>query len=119
MPKAHGHSHPDRTNQAGFEAGSDKIIANIRCRFVPTALDQDVKDFALGADGVPKVDHAANDLEIDFVEMLGRTQLWPFPEVRCYSRPEMDCPAPDRLVGDENPASAKKSSTSRKLSVKL
>ena len=39
---------------------------------VPPALDQDVEHFALGVDGAPQIDHAAIDLQIDFVEMPGR-----------------------------------------------
>ena len=47
-----------------------------RRRLVLPDLDQNVERFALGVDGAPQIDHAAIDLQIDFVEMPGRMGLW-------------------------------------------
>ena len=41
---------------------------------VPFALDQNIKNFALGVDRAPKIGHAI-DFQIDFVEMPGRVRL--------------------------------------------
>jgi hypothetical protein len=48
-----------------------------RGTLVSSALDQHVEHFALGVDGTPQIDHAAIDLEIDFVEMPSRMWLRP------------------------------------------
>ena len=72
---------------------------------VPSGLDQDVEHFALGVNGAPQIDHAAIDLQIDLVQMPGRMGLRPpFAQVRRDPRPEMVHPAPDRLIGNNNPA---------------
>jgi len=42
---------------------------------VPLALDQHLEHFALGVDGAPKIDHAAIDFQIDFVQMPSRMGL--------------------------------------------
>ena len=42
---------------------------------VPFRLDQDVEDLALGIDGAPKIDHAAVDFQIDFVQMPDCVEL--------------------------------------------
>ena len=56
---------------------------------VSSGLDQNVKHFALGVDGAPEVDHAAIDLEINFVQMPGRMRLRPaFAQVGCDTRPK-------------------------------
>ena len=36
---------------------------------ISPGLDQHVKNFTLGVDGAPQIDHAAIDFQIDFVEM--------------------------------------------------
>src|SRR6202011_2694867 len=40
-----------------------------RGTLVPPALDQHIKHFALGIHGAPKIDHAAGDFQIDFIQM--------------------------------------------------
>jgi len=45
--------------------------------FVLPALDQHIKNFALGIDGTPEIDQATVDLEIDFVEMPDGMRLRP------------------------------------------
>jgi hypothetical protein len=71
---------------------------------------------SLGVDGAAEVDHAAVDLDKNFVEMPGRIRLWPsFVQVGCGLRPEIIHPAPHGLIGDRDPGSANKSSMSRKL----
>ena len=73
--------------------------------FVSPGLDQHIEDFALGIDGAPKIDHAAIDFQIDFVEMPSRLGLGSaFPQVRCDLRPEMVHPAPNSFVGDHDAA---------------
>src|SRR5712664_69210 len=68
-------------------------------------LDQHIEDLALGIDGAPQVDHAAIDLEIDFIQMPARVGFRSaFTQVRCDHRPEMVYPAPNGLVGDRNAA---------------
>jgi hypothetical protein len=42
---------------------------------VPPALDQNVEDLAFGVYGPPQIDHAAIDLQIDFVQMPSRIGL--------------------------------------------
>jgi hypothetical protein len=55
-----------------------------RGTLVPSALDQHVEHFPLGVDGAPQIDHAATDLEIDFVEMPSRMWLRPaFAKIGC------------------------------------
>src|SRR5450631_657523 len=44
---------------------------------VPPALDQHIEDLALSIHGAPKIDHAAIDLEIDFIQMPGSVGLGP------------------------------------------
>ena len=46
-----------------------------RRALVPPALDQHVEDLTLGVDGAPKIDHAAIDFQIDFIQMPGRMRL--------------------------------------------
>jgi hypothetical protein len=46
-----------------------------RRSLVPPALDQPVEDLAPGVDGSPKIDHAAIDFQIDFVQMPSRMGL--------------------------------------------
>jgi hypothetical protein len=66
---------------------------------VPPALDQHVEHFAFGVDGPPQIDHAAIDLQIDFVEMPGRMGPGPaLAQVGCNTRPEMVHPAPNGLL---------------------
>jgi hypothetical protein len=58
--------------------GEDKApssLGNNRGTLVPPALNQHIKNFALGIDAAPQIDHAAIDLEIDLVQMLGRVGL--------------------------------------------
>src|ERR1019366_563167 len=66
---------------------------------VPPALDQHIEHFALGVDGAPRIDYAAIDFEIDFVQMPSRIGLGSaFAQVRCDLRPKMVHPAPNSLV---------------------
>ena len=76
-----------------------------RRRPVPPTPDQHVEHFALGVDGPPELDHAAVDPEIDLVQVPVRMRLWrSFAQVGRDPRPKMDSPAPDGLIGDDNPA---------------
>src|SRR5271166_4700245 len=75
-----------------------------RRALVPFRLDQHIEDLALGVDGAPQINHAAIDLEIDFIEMPSRMGLWSaFAQVRRDHRSEMVHPAPNRFVGDYDP----------------
>src|SRR5262245_24186631 len=72
---------------------------------VPFALDQNIKDFALGVDGAPQIGHAAIDFQIDFVEMPGRVRLGAAStQFRCDHWPEMAHPAANGLIGEYDPA---------------
>jgi hypothetical protein len=42
---------------------------------VSLGLDQHIEDLAFGIDGSPKLDHAAVDFEINFVQMPCRVRL--------------------------------------------
>ncbi len=85
---------------------------------VSLGLDQHVEDLAFGVDGAPEIERSAVDFQIDLVKTPGRVRLGPaLSQVRCVERPEIIHPASDCLVGDPNPGSASKSSTSRQLSV--
>jgi hypothetical protein len=46
-----------------------------RGTLVPLRLDQHIEDLALGADGAPKIDHAAIDFQINLVQMPSRMGL--------------------------------------------
>src|SRR6202043_3082027 len=46
-----------------------------RRMLVPSALNQHIKHFALGIHGAPKIDHAAGDFQVDFIQMPGRVGL--------------------------------------------
>jgi hypothetical protein len=71
-------------------------------------LDQHVEDLAFGVDGASEIDHAAIDLQIDFVQMPDRMRLGAAPsQVRCDDRPEMIHPASDCLTGDGDSALSK------------
>ena len=82
---------------------------------VPPGLDQHVKNFALGIHGTPEVDQATIDLEIDFVETPGHMRLrQAFAKIGRDHGSKMVHPAAHRLIGNQIPRSASKSSTSRK-----
>jgi hypothetical protein len=62
-------------------------------------MDQHVEDLAFGIDGAPKIDHAAIDFQIDFIQMPGRIRIGSaFTQVCCDHRPEMIYPAPNGLI---------------------
>src|ERR1700720_4059954 len=68
-----------------------------RRTLVPSALNQHIKHFALGIHGAPKIDHAAGDFQVDFIQMPGRVWLGPaFAQVR------RDHPESDLLVLRDN-----------------
>jgi hypothetical protein len=65
-----------------------------RGTLVPPALDQYIKHFALGIHGAPKIDHAAGDFQIDFIQMPGCVGLRSrFAQVSRDNGPEMIRPA--------------------------
>src|ERR1700690_2794602 len=71
---------------------------------VSLGLDQHIEDLAFGVDGAPQIDHAASDLQINFIQMPRHVGPWaPFAQVRCDHRTEMVYPPPDRFVGDRDP----------------
>jgi hypothetical protein len=73
--------------------------------FVPPALDQHIKNFALGIDGTPEIDQATVDLEIDFVEMPDGMRLRPaFAKIGCDLGSKMVHPAAHRLIGNHDSA---------------
>ena len=72
---------------------------------VPLALDQNIKDFALGVDGAPQIGHAAIDFEIDLVEMPSRVRLGAASaQVRCNHWPEMVHPPAHCFISNRNAA---------------
>jgi hypothetical protein len=74
-----------------------------RGTLVPSVLDEHIKHFALGIHGAPKIDHAAGDFQVDFIQMPGCVWLGPaFAQVRRDHRPEMIHPAPNGLVGNHD-----------------
>jgi hypothetical protein len=74
-----------------------------RRALVPPALDQHIEDLALGIHGAPKIDHAAGDFQIDFVQMPGRVGLRSkFAQVRRDQGPEMIHPAANGFVRDHD-----------------
>ena len=79
--------------------GEDKApssLGNNRGTLVPPALNQHIKNFALGIDTASQIDIAAIDFEIDLDQMPGRVgHASAFAQVRCDHRPEMVHPAPD------------------------
>ena len=79
--------------------GEDKApssLGNNRGTLVPPALNQHIKNFALGIDAASQIDIAAIDFEIDLDQMPGRVgHASAFAQVRCDHRPEMVHPAPD------------------------
>src|SRR5450432_939729 len=76
-----------------------------RSVLVSLALDQNFEDFALSVDGAPKIDHAAGDFQIDFIQMPGRVRSGAaLAQIRRDHRPEMIHPTPNGLVGDRDAA---------------
>src|ERR1700730_10541636 len=74
-----------------------------RRTLVLSALNQHIKHFALGIHGAPKIDHAAGDFQVDFIQMPGSVGLGStFAQVRRDHRPKMIHPAPNGLVGDHD-----------------
>ena len=85
---------------------------------VAPRLDQHIQNLALSIDGPPQIDHPPIDFQIDFVEMSDRMRSrTALAQMRGDHRPKVVHPAAHGLVGDRDPRSASKSSTSRKLSV--
>ena len=68
-------------------------------------LDQDIENFTFGIDGLPQIDHATVDLDVDLVQMPGlvgpRSAL---AKIRCDPRPEMIHSAPNGLVRNRDAA---------------
>src|ERR1700730_12660825 len=65
-----------------------------RRTLVPPALNQHIKHFALGIHGAPKIDHAAGDFQVDFIQMPSRVWLGAaVAEVRRDHWPKMIHPA--------------------------
>ena len=76
-----------------------------RRTLVPSALNQHIKHFALGIHGAPKIDHAAGDFQVDFIQMPGGVGLGStFAEVRRDLGSEMIHPATNGLIGDRDAA---------------
>src|SRR5450432_4627195 len=70
-----------------------------RGMLVSLGLDQHIEDFAFGVDGAPQIDHAASDIQINFIQMPRRVWPWaPFAQIRSDLRPEMVHPTANRLV---------------------
>jgi hypothetical protein len=90
-----------------------------QCRpLVPLALHQNVEDLALGVDRTPQVDQPTIDFDENFVKMPSGMRPGPTPsKVNCDHGTEVIHPATHRLIGNDDPRSASKSSTSRKLKV--
>lgn len=75
----------------------------IRC--VPPALDDEVQDLSFIVDGAPQIRPPSADPAVHLVQMPAR-RGGPrrFSQPLGEDRPELDGPAPDRLVADIDPA---------------
>src|SRR5450631_72180 len=72
---------------------------------VTSALDQHVKNFALGIHSAPEVDQTTIDLETDFVEMPDGMRLRPaFAKIGRYLGSKVVHPAAHRLIGNDDSA---------------
>jgi hypothetical protein len=79
------------------------------CSLVPARLDQEVEDLALLIDSPPQVHTFSGDPHDHLIQMPPIT--WPgapLPQSSREERPEFEHPAPDRFVGQVEPAFGKK-----------
>ena len=78
------------------------------CPLVPARLDQDVEDLALLVDGAPQVHAPAGDAHDHLIQMppIARPGA-PLPQSPREERTEFQDPAPDRFVGQVEPAFGK------------
>jgi hypothetical protein len=79
------------------------------CPLVPARLlDQDVEDFALLVDGAPQIHAFAGDPHDHLIQMPPITRPGaPLPQLSREEWPEFQDPAPDRFVGQVEPAFGK------------
>jgi hypothetical protein len=90
-------------------------VSVLAWRAVPLGLNQQVENFTLCIDSAPQIDHSASDFQIRLIQMRGTARLGAaFSQIGWDPGTEMIYPAPNGLVGDHNPRSANRSSTSRK-----
>src|SRR3954469_56639 len=78
------------------------------CPLVPARLDQDVEDLALLVDGAPQIHAPAGNAHDHLIQMPAIT--WPgapLPQTSREERPEFEDSAPDRFVGQVEPAFGK------------
>src|SRR4051794_15682701 len=76
--------------------------------FVPARLDQDVEDLALLIDSPPQIHAPAGDPYDHLIQMPAIARMWsPLPQPSRKERSEFQDPAPDRLVGQVEPAFGK------------
>src|ERR1700682_1178670 len=71
------------------------------CRpLVAPALDQHVENLALVVDGTPQVHPLARDANHHLVEVPSTARAWAAPpQLSCNPGPELQNPAPHRLIG--------------------
>src|SRR5829696_9868119 len=75
------------------------------CGFVPARLHEHVQDLALAVDGSPQPQPLASNHDRHLVEVPLGAWTRPKPaQVASESWPELESPAPNRLIGDVEPA---------------
>ena len=78
------------------------------CPLVPARLDQDIEDLALLIDSPPQIHAPAGDPHDHLIQMPAIARTWPLlPQTSREERPELQHPAPDRFVGQVEPAFGK------------
>ena len=98
-------------NQPGREALLSEQFAHQLQGSPPVSprLDQDIEDLALVIDGAPQIHSPSSDAHDHLVQMPPVARAGPpLPQPPRDHRAELPHPAPDRLIGDIEPALGKK-----------
>src|SRR5215204_7815907 len=96
--------------QSGYETLLTEQLAHqlYGCGFVPATLDKDIEDFAFLIDGAPQIQALAGDPHNHLVEMPAIARPRPaLPQSPREHRAELQHPAPDRFIGQVEPAFGK------------
>src|SRR3954452_2977821 len=75
------------------------------CPLVPARLDQDIKDLAVLVDGAPQIHASAGNAHDHLIQMPAIAWTWSLlPQPSRKERSEFQDPAPNRFVGQVEPA---------------